>query len=225
MKALILILSIAVVAAGQQRNTTVDVRLPAPGTAGTVTLSLSEYNRLVELATRKDKAPDEVPLPFVLSHAVFKLRVENQTLLGYVDIDGSLLEKGAVKTPLTSSLTILEAKQAGQPLPLIQEGSSHAAILNGPGPFAVALGVAAPLTIEAGRASFVLQVPLASSTMLSLELPGNHANVHVEPGLITKRDTVNGNTRVEAALEPGKPARIWWTTREIAAPVAQREVR
>jgi hypothetical protein len=136
-----------------------------------------------------------------------------------------LLEKGAVKTPLTSSLTILEAKQAGQPLPLIQEGSSHAAILNGPGPFAVSLGVAAPLTIEAGRASFTFPVPLASSTMLSLELPGSHANVHVEPGLVTKRDTANGNTVIEAALEPGKPARIWWTTREIAAPVAQREVR
>ena len=166
-----------------------------------------------------------MPLPFVLSHAVFKLRVENQSLVGYVDIDGSLLEKGAVKTPLTSSLTILEAKQAGQPLPLIQEGSSHAAILNGPGPFAVSLGVAAPLTIEAGRASFILAVPLASSAMLSLELPGSHANVHVEPGLVTKRDTANGNTLIEAALEPGKPARIWWTTREIAAPVAQREVR
>jgi hypothetical protein len=202
-----------------------DSVLPAPGTPGTVTISLSEYDRLVERASRKDKSPEEAPLPFVLSHAVFKLRVEDQTLVGYVDIDGSLLGKGAVKTPLTSSLTILEAKQAGQPLPLLQEGSSHAAILNGPGPFAVSLGVAAPLTIEAGRASFTLPVPVASSTMLSLELPGNHANVHVDPGLITKRDTVNGNTVIEAALEPGKPASIWWTTREIAAPVAQREVR
>jgi hypothetical protein len=225
MKTLILILSIAVVAAGQQRNTTVDVRLPAPGTAGTVTLSLSEYNRLVELATRKDKAPDEVPLPFVLSHAVFKLRVENQTLVGTVDIDGTLLAKGAVKTPLTTALTILEANQATNPLPLLQEGPNHSAILNGPGPFAVSLGVAAPLTIEAGRASFTLPVPLASSSILTLELPGNHANVRIEPGLITTRDTANGQTRIEAALEPGKPARIWWTTREIAAPVAQREVR
>jgi len=225
MKALVFIMLLTVVAVGQQRNSRMDSVVPTPGTSGTVTISLREYDELVERASRKDKLPEAAPLPFVLSHAVFKLRVENQTLVGYVDIDGSLLEKGAVKTPLTSSLTILEAKQAGQPLPLIQEGSSHAAILNGPGPFAVALGVAAPLTIEAGRASFVLQVPLASSTMLSLELPGNHANVHVEPGLITKRDTVNGNTVIEAALEPGKPARIWWTTREIAAPVAQREVR
>ena len=225
MRALILILMITVVAAGQHRNTIVTAPLPAPGTAGTVTLSLSEYNRLVELSTRKDKLPDEVPLPFVLSRAVFKLRVENQTLVGTVDIDGSLLAKGSVKTPLTTALTILEAKQLNNPLPLLQEGSHHAAILNGPGPFAVSLGVAAPLTIEAGRASFTLPVPLASSSILTLELPGNHANVRVEPGLVTSRDTANGQTRIEAALEPGKPARIWWTTREIAAPVAQREVR
>src|ERR1043165_3985346 len=225
MKALILILLLTATAMGQQRNSRIDSVVPAPGTPGTVTISLREYDQLVERASRKDKLPEAAPLPFVLSHAALKLRVEDQTLVGYVDIDGSLLERGAVKTPLTSNLTILEAKQAGQPLPILQEGSNHSAILSGPGPFAVSLGVAAPLTIEAGRASFVLQVPLASSTMLSLELPGNHANVHVEPGLITSRDTVNGNTRVEAALEPGKPARIWWTTREIAAPVAQREVR
>jgi hypothetical protein len=221
----ILIVLISVVAVGQHRNTTADSTLPPPGSPGTVTLSLSEYNRLVELASHKDKAPDQVPLPFVLAHAVFKLRVENQMLTGTVDIDGSLLEKGPVKTPLTTGLTILEAKQAGNPLPLLQEGPHHAAILNGPGPFAVSLGVAAPLTIEAGRASFILPVPLASSSLLTLELPGNHANVRVEPGLITSRDTANGRTVIEASLEPGKPARIFWTTREIAAPIAQREVR
>src|SRR5215211_5916681 len=225
MKALILILLITVMAAGQHRNTTVTAPFPAPGAAGTVTLTLSEYNHLVELANRKEKMPDAVPLPFVLSRAVFKLRVENQTLVGTVDIDGSLLATGAVKTPLTTALTILEAKQSNNPLPLLQEGSHHAAILNGPGPFAGSLGVAAPLTIEAGRASFTLAVPLASSSVLTLELPGNHANVRVEPGLVTSRDTANGQTRIEAALEPGKPARIWWTTREIAAPIAQREIR
>lgn len=225
MKALILILLVTIVAAGQQRNTTTYTPLPAPGAAGTVTLSLSEYNRLVELASRKDKTPDGAPLPFVLSHAVFKLRVEKQTLVGTVDIDGALLAPGPVKTPLTTGLTVLEAKQSNLALPLLQEGSSHAAILIGPGPFAVALGVAAPLTIEAGRASFVLPVPLASSATLSLELPGSHANVRIEPGLVTSRTTVNGSTVIEAALEPGKPARLWWTTREITAPVAQRDVR
>src|SRR5215204_1364418 len=216
MKAAILILLMTIVAAGQHRNTTLDAPLPASGGPGTVTLSLSEYNRLVELATRKGTTPDGVPLPFVLSRAVFKLRVENQTLVGTVDIDGALLEKGSIKTPLTTGLTILEAKQSGNPLPLLQEGSSHAAILSGPGPFSVSLGVASPVTIEAGRASLTLPVPLASSVLLSLDLPGNHANVRVEPGLATSRTTTSdGHTLIEAALEPGKPARIWWTTREI----------
>jgi hypothetical protein len=219
MKTVIPILLMTVVAAGQHRSTTLDAALPVPGASGTVTLSLSEYNRLVELASRKVKTPDAAPLPFVVSRAVFKLRVENQTLAGTVDIDGALLEKGPVKTPLITGLTILEARQASNPLPLLQEGPHHAAILNGPGPFAVSLGVASPLTIEAGRASFTLPVPLASSSILSLDLPGNHANVRVEPGLITSRTNSSGHTVIEAALEPGKPARVWWTTREIAAPL------
>jgi hypothetical protein len=221
----ILILLLTITTFGQQRNSTTGVPLPAAGAAGTVTLSLSEYNRLVELSTRQAKSPDLAPLPFVLTRAVFKLRVEDQTLQGTVTIDGASLAKGPVKAPLMSGLTILQADQTGNPLPLLLEGSTHAAILNGPGPFAVSLGVATPLTIDAGRASFTLPAPLAGSSVLSLELPGNHANVHVEPGLVTSRNTVNGNTLIEASLEPGKPARVWWTTREVAAPVAQREVR
>jgi len=221
----ILILLLTITTFGQQRNTTTDVPLPATGAAGTVTLSLSEYNHLVELAARKTTSPDAAPLPFVLTRAVFKLRVEDQTLQGTVTIDGASLVKGPVKAPLLSGLTILQADQSGNPLPLLLEGSTHAAILNAPGPFAVSLGVATPLTIEAGRASFTLPAPLAGSSLLSLELPGNHANVHVEPGLVTSRNTVTGNTVIEASLEPGKPARVWWTTREVAAPVAQREVR
>src|SRR6185295_16815117 len=109
-------------------------------------------------------------------------------------------------------------------LPLLQEGQVHATVFNGPGPFAVSLNLASALTIEAGRASFIVPVPAASSSLLTLDLPGNHANVRVEPGIVTSRTTQNGHTIVEATLEPGKPARVWWTTREIAAPVAQREV-
>ncbi|HKS11051.1 MAG TPA: hypothetical protein VJS13_15990, partial [Pyrinomonadaceae bacterium] len=222
--AVILILLLTVTAFGQ-RNTTTEMPLPTNASAGTVTLSLAEYNRLVEMSTRRPKLLEAPPLPFVLTRAVFKLRVENQTLMGTVGIDGTSLANGPVKAPLTTGLLVLQADQSGNPLPLLLEGSNHAAILNGPGPFAVSLGVASALTIDAGRAAFMLPVPLAGSSLLSLELPGNHANVHVEPGIITKRDTVNGHTVIEASLEPGKAARIWWTTREIAAPVAQREVR
>jgi hypothetical protein len=223
-RSIILLLILATTTHGQQRSSRLEAALP-PSSAGTVTLSLGEYNRLVELGARKPTAPDAVPLSFALSRAVFKLRVVDQSLLGTVDIDGALLQKGPVKVPLTTGLTILEAKQSGSPLPLLQEGSSHAAILIGPGAFSVSLNVAAPLTVEAGRASFVVPVPPASSSLLSLDLPGSHANVRIEPGLITSRTTENGHTIIEATLEPGKPTRVWWTTREIAAPVAQREVR
>ena len=132
----ILILLLTITTFGQQRNSTTGVPLPAAGAAGTVTLSLSEYNRLVELSTRQAKSPDLAPLPFVLTRAVFKLRVEDQTLQGTVTIDGASLAKGPVKAPLMSGLTILQADQTGNPLPLLLEGSTHAAILNGPGPFA-----------------------------------------------------------------------------------------
>ena len=222
---LILILVLTVTAFGQHRNSTTEIPLPTAAPAGTVTLSLAEYNRLVEMSARRPKPLDAAPLPFVLTRAVFKLRVENQTLIGTVSIDGTSLNQGPVKAPLTTGLLVLQADQSGNPLPLLLEGPNHAAILSGPGPFAVSLGVASALSIDAGRAAFTLPVPLAGSSLLSLELPGNHANVHVEPGIVTKRDTVNGHTVIEASLEPGKQARVWWTTREVAAPVAQREVR
>src|SRR5712691_9011273 len=225
MKRTILAILLFTTVAYGQRSSKSDMTIPAPGSAGTVTLSLAEYNRLSELAARKPKTTDAPPLPFVLSRAAFKLRVEDQSLTGVVDIDGALLEKGSVKVPLTTGLTILEAKQSGNALPLLQEGQTHAAILNGPGAFSVSLNVASALSVEAGRASFIVPVPAASSSLLTLDLPGNHANVRVEPGLVTNRTTENGHTIIEATLEPGKPARVWWTTREIAAPVAQREVR
>lgn len=226
-RALILLLILSTTAYGQQRDvrTSLPLPAPAPSSSGTVTLSLAEYNRLIELATKRPKQSDAPPLPYVISRAVFKLRVEDQTVSGSVDLGGSVLEKGPTKVPLLTALTLLEAKQTSATVPLLQEGATHAAVINGPGNFSVSLAVANALTVEAGRASFVIMVPPASSSVLSLELPGNHANVRVEPGLITNRTTENGNTLIEATLEPGKAVRLWWTTREATAPVTQREVR
>src|SRR5882672_6625622 len=180
-RAILFLLVLATATYGQQRDSRSGVMFPAPGATGTVTVSLAEYNRLIELAARKPKGSEAVPLAFVLSRAAFKLQVTDQSLTGTVDIDGSVLEKGPVKVPLTSGLTILEAKQANTPLPLLQEGQIHSAILNGPNAFAVNLNIASPLTIEAGRASFTIQVPSASSSLLTLDLPGNRANIRIEP--------------------------------------------
>src|SRR5436189_2303467 len=115
-RAIILIAILATAAHGQTRNARSEVAMPAPGSTGTVTVSLAAYNRLTELAARKPKTGDAAPLPFVMSSAVFKLRVVDQSLTGEIDFGGSVLEKGSVKVPLTRGLTILEARQANSPL-------------------------------------------------------------------------------------------------------------
>ncbi len=224
-RTIFVLLILATGVGGQQRDLRSNMMVPGPSSPGTVTLSLAEYNRLSELAARKPKKSEAPPLPYVVTRATFNLKVENELVVGTVTIDGAVLEKGSVKVPLTTGLTVLEARQSGKPVPLMQEDRTLMAILTGPGDFSVSLQVASTLTVEAGRATLMVSVPAAISSLLSLDLPGNHANVRIEPGLITSRATTNGHTIVDASLEPGRPVRLWWTTREVTAPVTQREVR
>ncbi|HTY64157.1 MAG TPA: hypothetical protein VMG30_18045 [Acidobacteriota bacterium] len=146
-------------------------------------------------------------------------------MTGTIQCDGEVFAKGPVKIPLASSLTVLDARQAGKPLPLEQEGGTHTTVLSGPAEFSVVLDTGMPLNIEAGRASFSLPVPMAGSAVLFLDIPGEHANAKINPGLITRQSTDNGRTFIEAALAPGKTANIWWTTREVTAPATPRETR
>jgi hypothetical protein len=198
--------------------------LPLP-TSGNVTLTLTEYDRLVDLAGKAAKKHEMPPIPYTLKRADLKLHVSNQAVVGTVQLDGEVFGKGAAKVPLTSGLTIFNARQEGRMLPLLEEGSTATAVLPGPAEFSVALDAGLPLGIEAGRASFNLPVPAAGSVRLTLVIPGDHTNVRISPGLITNRASSNGQTTVEATLAPGQPASIWWATREIVAPVVPREVR
>jgi hypothetical protein len=122
-------------------------------------------------------------------------------------------------------MTILDARQEGKGLPLEQEAGTQTAILADPSEFTVVLDAGLPLNIETGRASFNLPVPSAGSVRLTLEVPGDHTNVRINPGLITSRESANGSTTIEATLVPGQSANIWWATREVVAPVVPREVR
>jgi hypothetical protein len=198
--------------------------LPLPAT-GNVTLTLAEYNRLVELAGKSGKKHDAPPMPYAIKRAEMKLHVANQTVLGTVQLDGEVFSKGAAKVPLTSGLTILNARQEGKSLPLEQEGSTSTAILPGAAEFSVALETGMQLAIEAGRASFTLPVPAAGSVRLSLVIPGDHNIARISPGLITSRSTEKGQTTLEATLVPGQPATIWWATGDVQVPVVKHEVR
>jgi len=198
--------------------------LPLPD-SGNVTLTLDEYNRLVELAAKTPKRPDVAPLPYSIKHADVKLNVENDAVRGTVELQGEVFRKGISKVPLTSGMTILDARQNGKGVPLLQENGTHAALLPGPGEFSIALDTGLPLRIEAGRASFSIPAPSAGSVQVSVVIPGDHTIANVNSGLITSRKSENGHTVIEATLIPGQPATFWWATREVAAPVVPREVR
>ena len=205
-------------AAGQETSA---LPLPDPGN---VTLTLAEYNHLIELAAHPPKNPELAPLPFSIQHADLKLRVEKDAIRGTVELDGEVLRKGISKVPLTSGMTILDARLNGKGVPLIQENGTHAALLP-TGGFSIALDAGLPLRIEAGRASFTLPAPAAGSVQVSLVIPGDHSFANVTPGLITARKSENGHTVIEATLVPGQPANFWWATREVVAPVVPRETR
>jgi hypothetical protein len=193
--------------------------------AGNVTLPLEEYNRLLELANKSPRRIESAPLPYTIKRGDLKLRVANETVMGTVQLQGETFNKGETKVALTSGMTILDARQEGKSLPLEQEAGTQTAILAGPAEFSVVLDAGLPLNIETGRASFNLPVPPAGNVRLTLELPGDHTNVRINPGLITSRESANGSTTIEATLVPGQPASIWWATREVVAPVVPRLVR
>ena len=199
--------------------------VPPVPPSGNVTLSLEEYNRLLELANKPARKIETPPVPYTLKRADLKFHVASESVQGTVQLQGEILHKGATKVPLTTGMAVLDARQEGKSLPLELEGGTHTAVLAGPAEFAVTLDAGLPLNIEAGRASFTLPVPLAGSVRLNLNLPGDHTNVRISPGLITSRASENGQTNVEATLVPGQNASIWWTTREIASPAAPKEAR
>src|SRR5215471_21280618 len=198
--------------------------LPLPD-PGQVTLTLDEYNKLVELASRQQKKTDVAPLPYSIQHAELKLRAENNGVMGSVELDGEVFHKGMSKVPLTTGMTILDAHQGGKGLPLIQENGTHTALLPGPAEFSISLDTGLPLRIDVGRASFSLPAPAAGSVQLSLVIPADHTIATINPGLITGRKSENGHTTIEATLVPGQTANVSWATREFITPTVPREVR
>jgi hypothetical protein len=201
-----------------------DKMLPLPN-SGNVTLTLDEYNRLIEMAAKPPKKSDAPPLAYSIKHADMKLHIEDGVILGTVQLDGEVFRKGISKVPLSAGMTIFDAHSGVKSVPMQLENGTQTALLPGSAEFSVALDAGLPLRIEAGRASFTVPVPSAGSVQLNLIIPGDHTVANISPGLITNRKSENGHTMIEATLVPGQPANIWWATRETATPVAPREVR
>jgi hypothetical protein len=199
---------------------------PRPNeTPRAVTLSLTEYNRLIDLASRPPQAPAAAPVAAVLASADLRVRVDRDTARGVFNVTGDALRTGVSRVSLISGATLIDATVAGRPLPLIADGTAHTALIPGPGPFSLALEWGAPLVYRPGRAAFVLPVPKSGTARATFDLPGDQAEVRLSAGLVTRRTVVDGRTIVEATLDPGSMTDVSWSMRDSAPSAAARELR
>ena len=189
-----------------------------------VTLPLSEYNRLMDLARSLSEASIP-PVEAVLSSADLRVRVEDSAARGQFTLTGQVLREGIGRVTLMTGATVIEANAGGRPLPLKVTGAVHEAWLPGPGPFTATLEWGTAVTHRPGRALFILPVPPAGAARATIDLPGDQADVRLSHGSITRRSTSNGRTIVEATLDSGLATEVWWSMRDSAPIAAARDAR
>jgi len=195
------------------------------GAPGTVTMSRNEYDRMLDLAGRKPAGVDTTPAA-ALTKADIRVRVAGPSARSTMQVDGEVFRAGMAKVMLIKNATLLDARMDNRPLPVIAESGGHVALVTGPGTFSATLDVGTALTFSPGRGAFVLPVPAAASVTATIDVPGDQTDVHLSTGLILRRSSTAGRTTIEATLQPGTPAEIWWSTHDSAPTNAQaRDVR
>ena len=199
-------------------------RVPA-GAPGTVTLTRTDYDRLLDLATSRPRATDPAPVAAALTRAEIRATVTGPTARASMRVDGEAFRPGVSKVVLLKNATMLDARSDARPLPIIAEGGAHVALVAGPAVFSATLEIGAPIASAPGRASFVLPVPNAGSATATIDVPGEQADVHVLGGLILRRTSANGRTTVDATLSPGTQTEVWWSTHDTAINGPARDVR
>ena len=216
--AALLLLAIGVPASAQPL-----LRPAEPGRS--VTLSLVEYNRLLDLERRAPEPVAAAPVAAVVSSADLRIRVDRESVRGAFNLAGNVFHTGISRVTLMAGATLIDANAAGRPVPLVAEGRALVALIPGPSPFALSLEWGAPLAFRPGRASFLLPVPQAGAARASIDLPGEQADVRLSAGVITRRTVAGGRTIVEATLDPGSTTEVWWSMRDSAPVAAARDVR
>ena len=195
------------------------------GPAGTVTLSRTDYDRLLDLASRQPRPPDAAPLPAALTRADISARVDAGAVRATMTVNGEVFQTGSVKVPLISNATLLDARSTDRPLPLVAEGNAHVAVVTGPASFSATLEWGTSITASPGRGSFVLPVPPAGSVRATFDVPGEQSDLRVTPGLVLQRTSAGGRTTVEATLDPGSSTQVWWSSRDTGPAALPRDAR
>jgi hypothetical protein len=201
---------------------------PAPA-PNIVTISLAEYNRLVDRAATPPVRPPVAPAGAVVSHADLALRVDGDLLRGTITLQGDVLRDTATAVPLLSGGTQLRARHTGAAadagaVPLLQQGGVVHAVLPA-GAFTLQAEWAAPIVTEPGRAWAQLPALGAGTIRATIDAPGEGSDLAIERALVTRRAPAQGRLVVEATLSPGGAARVTWSSREAASAAPARALR
>jgi hypothetical protein len=195
------------------------------GGPGTVTMTRTDYDRLIDLAGRPAPGTDPLPVAAALTRVDIRARVDGTTVRASMQLDGEVFRTGVARLPLIKGATLLEARMGDRPLPLLAESGNHVALLTGPSVFSATLEVGTAVTTSPGRGTFTLPVPEAGSATATIDVAGDQTDVRLSNGLVLRRRSFGGRTIVEATLDPGKSTQVSWSTRDSAPTVATRDVR
>ena len=102
-----------------------------------VTMTLTEYNRLLDLAARAPAVPAAAPMAAVVSQADLRITVDRESARGVFNLAGQVLQSGITRVPVVSGATLIDATAGGRPVPLIADGQALHALIAGPAPFAL----------------------------------------------------------------------------------------
>ena len=198
-------------------------RLPQPP-PGTVTLSLAEYDKLVDRAERPARRADPPPIPAIVARSDGQVRVVGDRARGTFTLEGEVFASGVTLVPLTTGATIIDARLGTTSLALIREGEMNAALVEGPRAFSITVEWGAPVQQSPGRASLAVPAPMTGAVNAVFELPGTAGDVQISPGAVTRTTAGPGGTRVEATLVAATPSRLSWATKRVEA-TTPREAR
>lgn len=186
---------------------------PPAGQAGTVTLLLSEYDRLVARAERPIRVVDPPPIPTTIARAEAIVRVTGDRARGTFTLEGEVFSTGVTKVPLLKGAPVVDARLGTTPLALVREGDQTLALIEGPKAFAITLEWGAVVTASPGRGGVTVPVPAAGTVSAVFELPAAASDVQLQSGAVTRTVSTPTSTRVEATLVPRSEARIGWAVR------------
>lgn len=190
-----------------------------------VTLALTEYNRLLDLADRASAGASGAPVASG-SAAAIDVRVEGAAARGTITVTGTAVRPGVSRVPLVTATTVVDTVATSASVPLVADGDAVAAVVAGPGAFSIALGWNADVRVDAGRATLTLPAARTATARATVEVPGEPGDLRVKGGTVTaRRRTAAGATALDLTLVPSTAADVSWIARDVTPVVPMGPAR